>query len=76
MLQDADVNDPVSDLSSGKAEWNLSIFSEYIINGTELLFNYLRRLFNAMFIHGYSPESMCSGTVIPIIKNKRGNISD
>ena len=29
-----------------------------------------------MFIHGYTPESMCLGTVIPIIKNKRANISD
>ena len=29
-----------------------------------------------MFIHGYIPESMCIGTIIPIIKNKRMNNTD
>ena len=29
-----------------------------------------------MIIHGYTPESMCIGTIIPIIKDKRKNNSD
>ena len=29
-----------------------------------------------MFIHGYIPESMCVGTIIPIIKNRRMNNTD
>ena len=76
LLQDSDVTDAVKSLSSGKSDGNLGIFSDHIINGTGLLFHYLRLLFNSMFIHGYTPESMCVGTIIPIIKNKRMNNTD
>ena len=76
LLQDSDVSDAVKNLSTGKSDGNLGIFSDHIINGTDLLFHYLRLLFNSMFIHGYIPESMCVGTIIPIIKNRRMNNTD
>ena len=75
-LHDSDIIDAVKDLASGKSDGNLGIYSDHIINGTKLLFKYLTLLFNAMFIHGYAPQNMCVGTLIPIIKNKRMNNSD
>ena len=58
-------------LANGKSNGNLGIFSEHIIRGSDLLYNYILLLFNAMLNHGYTPDLMCMGTIIPIVKNKR-----
>ncbi len=48
----------------------------YLINGCDSLFVYLTMNFNAMLIHGISPESILLGTMVPIPKNKRQSLGN
>ncbi len=50
------------------------LYSDHLINGCDSLYVYLTMIFNAMLIHGISPESMLLGTMIPIPKNKRQSL--
>ena len=69
LLSDDDVEDALHDLSSGKADGNIGIYSDHLLHGTKLLFN-------SMIVHGYTPTQMRTGTIIPIVKNKRADVSD
>ena len=40
------------------------------------LWKYLTLLFNSMLVHGFTPNQMLIGTIIPIIKNKRESSSN
>ena len=62
-------------LKSGKSDGGLGVFSDNIINGTEKLFEYLTYLFNSTIVHCVAPTEMLTGTMIPIPKGKRLNIS-
>ena len=66
-----DIKLAINSLASGKSDGNLGIFSDHIIRGTDLLHQYIVLLFNAMLTHGFTPDIMCVGTIIPIVKNKR-----
>ena len=37
---------------------------------------YLSLVMNALYIHGFVPEEICIGTIVPIPKNKRKSMSD
>lgn len=50
--------------------------SDYIINGTPILFNMLAAMFSHMIIHAHAVKSFCVSTMVPIPKDKRGNLSD
>ena len=50
--------------------------SDNFINGTELLFSYISMLFNMMLTHDVAPQGLLLSTLLPILKNKRGNKSD
>ena len=76
LLNGDDVEDALQDLSSGKSDGNIGIYSDHYLHGTKLLWRYLTLLFNSMLIHGYTPTQMCIGTIIPIIKNKRVSLSN
>ena len=65
----------VKNLSLSKSDGNAGVFSNHIIYGREILSEYLLILFNCMIIHGYSPRQMNVGTMIPIPKGKRPNIT-
>ena len=71
-----DINTALQSLKAGKSDGNLGIYSDHIIHGTDLLYKYISMLFNAMLIHGYTPDQMCMGTIIPIVKNKRKSTND
>ena len=76
LLSDGDVEDALHDLSSGKSDGNIGIYSDHFLLGTNLLWNNLTLLFNSMLVHGYTPSQMRTGTIIPIVKNKRAVISN
>ena len=46
------------------------IYSNHIINGTDLLYKLLTKLYNGMLIHGVSPNELMVGTMIPLQKDK------
>ena len=72
LMELSELNDMVRGLKLGKADGNLGLFSDHIINGSELLYTYITFLFNAMIVHGYSPADMLIGTMVPIPKGRSG----
>ncbi len=70
-----DLVDVIKCIDKGKSDGNLGLFSDHILQGSDRLYEYLSLLYNAMVIHGCSPSDMLVGTMIPIPKNRRLNIS-
>ena len=66
-----DIKSALKSLAAGKSDGSIGIYSDHIINGTNLLHSYITMMYNSMLIHGYTPDHMCMGTIIPIVKNKR-----
>jgi hypothetical protein len=65
----------IKNISVGKSDGNVGVYSDHIVHGEECLRPHLVQLFNCMISHGYSPHQMNVGTMIPIPKGKRPNIS-
>ena len=63
-------------LKSSKIDQNGCIFSDSIIHGTELLFDYVCILFNAMICHSYAPPSFIKSSIIPIPKGTKATLTD
>ena len=66
----SDVVKSISHLKSGKASGEEQLYSDHIIHAPHLLHVFLSMLFNAMLVHGMSPNSMIVGTMVPIPKCK------
>ena len=71
-----DVIDAVMHLKSGKSYGNEGLNSDHFIHGTNKLYASLVLLFTSFLLHGYSPDSMILGTIIPIPKYKRTSLCD
>lgn len=67
-----EVKNPMLELKQGKKEEN-GLYSNHFINGTDRLFVLIILFFNCMLIHGIAPDELLLGTMIPLIKNNRGN---
>ena len=67
-----EVKNAVLELKQGKKEEN-GLYSNHFINGPDRLIVLITLLFNCMFIHGVAPDDLLLGTMIPLIKNSRGN---
>ena len=52
------------------------IAAEHPLCADESLRFFLSELFNMCIIHGYTPNSCLNTTIVPICKNKNGNMSD
>ena len=52
------------------------ISAEHLLYADESLRFFLSELFNMCIVHGYIPNSCLNTTIVPICKNKNGNISD
>ena len=61
----------VTHLKLGKSDGSEGLFSDHFINGTRKLHVFLSILFTVCLCHGFSPDSMILGTMIPIPKDKR-----
>ena len=68
------VKSAIDKLKSRKIEQNGCIFSDSIIHGTELLFDYVCILFNAMICHSYTPPSFIKSSIIPIPKGTKATL--
>ena len=50
--------------------------SDNFKNGTHFLNVYISLLFSSMLVHGTAPAGLFLSTLVPLIKNKRGNKCD
>ena len=66
-----EVKTAVKQISCGKSDGQLGLFSDHIIHGTDKFYKLLTDLFNSMIIHGVSPGDMLNSVLLPIVKNKR-----
>ena len=70
-----ELTESLKSLLSGKNDGYIGIYSDHIIHGTEMLNSFILRLFNSMLSHGFTPNKINVGTIIPIIKDKRKSIN-
>ena len=63
-------------MKCGKAAGYDNLTLEHIVNSHPSLICHLCKLFDLMFKHCYVPNDFGRGIVIPLIKDKRGNVND
>ena len=63
-------------LPSNKSPGPDCISAEHLLYADESLRLFLSELFNMCIVHGYIPNSCLNTTIVPICKNKNGNMSD
>ena len=68
-----DLKKAVDDLKSDKKD-DTGICTNHIINGTHKLHIVLTMLFNTMLRHGTAPDALLQGTMLPLVKDKRGKL--
>ena len=64
----------IAHLKSGKSDGSEGLFSDHFIHGTHDFYVILSILFTSMLSHGFSPNSMILGTMIPIPKDKKKSL--
>ncbi len=74
VIKVADVIKSLAHLKQGKTDGEEGLMSDNIIHGTHSLYVLLTIVFNALLIHGVSPDSMVLGTMVPIPKNKNKSL--
>ena len=67
-----EVKNGIEKLKLGKKEEN-GLFSNHLVHGSDRLIVIITLLFNSMLIHGIAPDDLLTGTMIPLIKDRRGN---
>ena len=65
-----DVIEGVQRLKLGKSDGEEGLNSDHIIHGPRILYVLLTLVFHSMLVHGYSPDFVLVGTMVPIPKNK------
>ena len=70
-----DVRTSIASLKPGKADGRDGVLTDHIMHGGHNLHVQLCQLFNSMLIHGMSPSSLQSSTLVPIPKDKRKSLS-
>ena len=70
------IKDACRTLKLGKAVGYDKISVESIVNGSDRLFVHICLLFNIFIKHGILPQEFMKCVIIPLVKNKSGDISD
>jgi len=60
----------------GRHLTSLRPYAEHLLCADESLRFFLSELFNMCIFNGYIPDSCLNTTIVPICKNKNGNMSD
>ena len=69
-----DVMNAVTHLKDGKSDGYEGLSSDHFIHGNRQLYVLLSILFTLFLRHGFSPDSMILGTMIPIPKDKKKSV--
>jgi len=70
-----DIESAIGHLHMNKAADRDGIMSEHIVNSHPSIVVHLKLLFSIMMKHSFVPESFTAGTIIPIVKDKRGDLT-
>ena len=70
------VKDIICKMKRGKSGGDTYLCSDNFIYGTEKLYYCITCIFNAMLVHGCAPGSLSMSVLIPIPKDRRGNMSN
>ena len=68
--------DAILNLKSGKSADDDSISAEHFLNAPYNVIVKLTDIFNRMLRHSFVPDQFKNGTIIPIVKDHQGNLSD
>ena len=71
-----EVAEAIKSLKLGKSYGNDGLCSEHYRHSDRSIEVYLSLLFTVIFSHGYIPTGLMDTVIIPLVKNKNGNISD
>ena len=69
-----DVINEVSHLKNGKSDGSEGLFSDHFLHATHRFYLILSILYTLFSSHGFSPDSMIMGTIIPIPKNRKQSL--
>ena len=69
-----DIRTSIASLKPGKADVRYGVLTDHIMHGGHNLHVHLCQLFNSMLIHGMSPSSLQSSTLVPIPRDKRKSL--
>ena len=75
-ISSVDVSHLISQLKCGKAAGSDDLCAEYFNFAHHKLNVLLSLCFTLFFSHSYMPSSMIETIIVPIVKNKCGNLSD
>ena len=75
-LEVCDVANAISKLKSGKSAGHDGIKAEHFKFSHQSCHVLLNILFNCVLIHGYLPREFMSTVIMPLVKDKKGDISD
>ena len=70
-----DLKNAIDDLKKDKKD-ETGLSTNHLKNGTHKLYIVLAMLFNAMLRHGVAPDTLLQGTMLPLVKDKRGKLQD
>ena len=63
-------------MKKGKTADDHKINAEHFFDAPLTLFDRLQTLFNKMLTHGHVPQQFQSGAIIPIVKDRQGDLGD
>ena len=68
--------DAICQMKRGKCSDDDGLSAEHFLNAPLILIIKLSALFNYMLVHAFVPRQFRFGTIVPIVKDKQGNLSD
>ena len=71
------IQDVINDVAHFKVDTSDGaerLFRSHFINGNKHLYVFLSLLFTLFLVHGFSPDSMILGTMIPISKDQKKSL--
>ena len=74
VISHSDVINAVSHLKNGKSDGSEGLFSDHFLHATHRFYVILSILYTLFLSHGFSPDSMIMGTMIPIPKNRKQSL--
>ena len=72
----AHVKNAIHKMKSGKSDCIDGILSDNFKEDTDSLYTLISLLFSSMLMHGLPPAGLLMSSLVPILKNKRGNKCD
>ena len=70
------VLDSTFSLQKNKSADDSGIHAEHFFNAPLPLFDRLQNLFSKMLLHSHVPKQFQQGTIVPIVKDRHGNLGD